>query len=128
MEISKLASLEEEVTIYKNALVETQTNLRVDLIEAINAAMNEIWHIFYPYKDYKALKLNVTEKDYLFEVFDGEWKTLESVASGGERACAALTLRVALAMVLTPNLSMLILDEPDRKSTRLNSSHSSISY
>ena len=111
-EISKLTALEEELIIYKNALLETQITLRSDLTEAINSAMNEIWHIFYPYRDYKALRLNVTEKDYLFEVFDGEWKTLESVASGGERACAALTLRVALAMVLTPNLSMLILDEP----------------
>jgi DNA repair exonuclease SbcCD ATPase subunit len=111
-EISKITALEEELVIYKNALLETQISLRSDLIEAINNAMNEIWHIFYPYRDYKALRLNVTEKDYSFEVFDGEWKALESVASGGERACAALTLRVALAMVLTPNLSMLILDEP----------------
>ena len=111
-EISKLLSLEEELIIYKNALMETQTSLRIDLVGAINAAMNEIWHIFYPYRDYKALRLNVTEKDYSFEISDGEWKTLESVASGGERACAALTLRVALSMVLTPNLSMLILDEP----------------
>ena len=111
-EIGKLLTLEEELIIYKNALLETQTSLRIDIIEAINTAMNEIWHIFYPYRDYKALRLNVTEKDYSFEIFDGEWKTLESVASGGERACAALTLRVALSMVLTPNLSMLILDEP----------------
>ena len=87
--------------------------LRKNLIEAINAAMNEVWEIFYPYKNYQAVRLGVTEKDYVFEVHErGEWKSLETVASGGERACAALTLRVALATVLTPNLSWLILDEP----------------
>lgn len=111
-DVYSLLAMEEELIIYKNALIETQTSLRLGFIEAINTAMNEIWHIFYPYRDFRAIRLNVSEKDYSFEIFDGEWKALESVASGGERACAALTLRVALAMVLTPNLSMLILDEP----------------
>jgi exonuclease SbcC len=111
-EITSLIKLEEELSIYKNALVQTQASMRSELIESINEAMNEIWGIFYPYRDYKMLRLSASEKDYQFEVYDREWKTLESVASGGERACAALTLRVALAMVLTPNLSWLILDEP----------------
>lgn len=106
-------ALVEELKIYKNALLETQTSLRRDLIEAINSAMNEIWSIFYPYGNYKSIRIEVTDKDYVFEVLEGDnWKALETVASGGERACAALTLRVALAMVLTPNLSWLILDEP----------------
>jgi len=112
MEIGSLIKLEEELSIYKNALVQTQTSMRSELISYINEAMNEIWGIIYPYRDYKMLRLSASEKDYQFEVHDTEWKTLESVASGGERACAALTLRVALAMVLTPNLSWLILDEP----------------
>lgn len=108
-----LSKLSEELKIYRNALLDTQISLRKNLIEAINAAMNEIWEIFYPYRNYGAVRLEVTEKDYLFEVHErGEWKALETVASGGERACAALTLRVALATVLTPNLSWLILDEP----------------
>ncbi|MBI5046106.1 hypothetical protein HZC07_00005, partial [Candidatus Micrarchaeota archaeon] len=111
--LKKLASLEEELLIYKNALLETQTSLRESLVAAINSAMTELWLIFYPYKNYLGLRLAVTDKDYLFEVHDGrDWKLLESIASGGERATAALTLRVALAMVLTPNLSWLILDEP----------------
>lgn len=111
--VSELSKLSEELKIYKNALLDTQVTLRKNLIEAINAAMNEVWGIFYPYKNYNAVKLSVTEKDYIFEVHErGEWKPLETVASGGERACAALTLRVALATVLTPNLSWLILDEP----------------
>jgi exonuclease SbcC len=108
-----LARLEEELAIYRNAVVETQVGLRASLIDAINTAMNEIWPIFYPYGNYPAIRLEVTEKDYMFEVNDGSaWKLLESTASGGERASAALTLRVALAMVLTPKLSWLILDEP----------------
>jgi exonuclease SbcC len=112
-DIRKHALLEEQLTIYKNALLETQTSLRGTLTDAINSAMNEIWPIFYPYRNYHALRLTVSERDYVFEVNDGsEWRPLESIASGGERASAALTLRVALAMVLTPRLSWLILDEP----------------
>ena len=34
------------------------------------------------------------------------------MASGGERACLCLALRIAFATVLTPDLSWLILDEP----------------
>ena len=113
IDIERYGKLEEELSIYKNALLETQTFLRFGLTDAINSAMKEIWSIFYPYRNYPSIRLSTTEKDYLFEVLEREqWKSLESVASGGERACAALTLRVALAMVLTPNLSWLILDEP----------------
>lgn len=112
-EVKGLTSLEEQLSVYKNVLLETQTHLRATLTDAINSAMNEIWPIFYPYKNYPSLRLAVSEKDYIFEVNDnGQWKALETVASGGERACAALTLRTALAMVLTPKLSWLILDEP----------------
>ncbi len=111
-QIADLYSLDEELAIYRNALLETQVTLRGSMTDAINGAMNEIWPIFYPYHNYRALRLNVSEKDYVFEVNDGEWKNLDSIASGGERASAALTLRVALAMVLTPKLSWLILDEP----------------
>lgn len=112
-EAAGLAKLEEELAIYKNAVVETQVSLRASLIDAINTAMNEIWPMFYPYGNYPAIRLEVSDKDYLFEVSDGgAWKGLESMASGGERASAALTLRVALAMVLTPKLGWLILDEP----------------
>lgn len=111
-EISYLMKLEEELGVYKNSIIQTQISLRAEMIESINSAMAEIWSIFYPYKDYSKIRLTTTEKDYLFEFYDRTWKSLESVASGGERACAALTLRVALSMVLTPNLSWLILDEP----------------
>ncbi len=112
-QIRRSSNLEDELAIFKNGLLETQLSLRNSLTDAINKAMNEIWSIFYPYRNYSSIRISITEKDYLFEVYDrGEWKPLESIASGGERASAALTLRVALAMVLTPTLSWLILDEP----------------
>ncbi len=112
-DIAGLYAMEEQLSLYRNALADTQVSLRSGLSEAINSAMNEIWTIFYPYRNYHGLRLNVTEKDYLFEVNDGNgWRGLETIASGGERASAALALRVALAMILTPKLSWLILDEP----------------
>ena len=112
-EVERDALLEAQLTLYRNALLETQTSLRANLAVAINAAMKEVWAIFYPYRNYPSVRLSVTEKDYLIEVLEREsWKPLESVASGGERACAALALRVAMAVVLTPSLSWLILDEP----------------
>lgn len=121
--IKKIGKMEEELIVYKNILKEVQVSLRDELIESINIAMNEIWRIFYPYGDYKKLRVKVTEKDYDFEIYNNEWKSLESTVSGGERACAALTLRVALSTVLTPNISWLILDEPthnlDRETVRL---------
>jgi exonuclease SbcC len=113
IQVARSHALEDELAIFKNGLIETQLSLRSSLTDAINKAMNEVWAIFYPYRNYPSIRLSITEKDYLFEVYDhAKWKSLESVASGGERASAALTLRVALAMVLTPSLSWLVLDEP----------------
>ncbi len=111
-EIKIALKTEDELIIYKNALQEAQFALRSEMVDSINTAMNEVWEIFYPHKNYETIRLEVTEKDYELQIYQQQWKTLESIASGGERACAALTLRVALAMVLTPNLSWLILDEP----------------
>jgi len=112
-DVSRFAVLEEELSLYRNALLETQTSLRSTLTEAINSAMKEVWPLFYPHRNYSSIRLSVSDRDYSLEVKEGEdWKTLESVSSGGERACAALSLRTALAVVLAPNLSWLILDEP----------------
>ena len=107
----------EQYTIYKNCIIETQTEVRKGLIEAINTAMMEVWPIIYPYADFSKVRLEPTEKDYVCQLFrnewkGNEWKDLEATASGGEKACLSLALRVAFAMVLTPNLSWLILDEP----------------
>jgi DNA repair exonuclease SbcCD ATPase subunit len=111
--IERLSKIENELVIFKNALIETQIELRNSIIDAINMAVREIWRIIYPYRNYRALKLEATEKDYLFQVDDGRgFRAIESMASGGERASAALALRVAFAMVLTPKLGWMILDEP----------------
>ena len=59
--------LGEELLVYKNALLETQLSLRESLIDAINRAMNDVWGIFYPYRNYVTLRLKATERDYLFD-------------------------------------------------------------
>ena len=110
-EASRLLKLEEELAIYRNALLETQAALRQEVIEAINSAMNGIWQLVYPYRDYRGLRLAADEKGYAFEIYDSEWRPAE-LASGGERASIALAFRIALASVLTPNMSLLVLDEP----------------
>ncbi len=111
-EAIRLSKLKEELIAYKNALLETQAELRTEMTGAITAAMNEIWPVLYPYADYKQLRINATEKDYFFEVYDTQWRALERIASGGEKACLSLTLRMALSTVLTPSLGWMMLDEP----------------
>lgn len=107
-----LLSLKGELQIYRNSLLELQGELRMELTSAINSAMNNIWPILYPYADYRELRIAAREKDYEFEINDGEWRKLENVASGGEKACLSLTLRMALSTVLTPNVGWMMLDEP----------------
>jgi len=69
--------------------------------------------VIYPYGDFSGARLEPLEKDYSLELeANGKWVPVEGFASGGERACAVLAMRVALAMVLVPNLKWLILDEP----------------
>lgn len=105
--------LEKQLVIYKNALLETQIQMRTSLIESINSAMAEIWGLFYPHRNYQGIRMNVTEKDYIVELnSNGQWKSIDSIASGGERASAVLSMRVALSIVLAPKLSWLMLDEP----------------
>jgi DNA repair exonuclease SbcCD ATPase subunit len=111
-DVRKRKEMLEQLVIMRNAIGETQAELRMELVEAINAAMNGIWPILYPYADYRQLRIAASEEDYAFEVYDGEWRRLEKVASGGERACLSLTLRIAMATVLAPEAGWLILDEP----------------
>jgi DNA repair exonuclease SbcCD ATPase subunit len=108
------AGEEQRMVVFKNSIVEAQAQIRQELIGAINSAMDEIWPTVYPYGDYKSVRIQPDAKDYSLEMMSlsGEWKPMDAVASGGERACACLALRAAFAMVLTPNLSWLILDEP----------------
>ncbi len=101
-----------ELTLFQNSVVETQTELRNELITAVNEAMHEVWQSVYPYRDYSSCKITPTDDDYLLEVKNnGGWVPIEQ-CSGGEKTCVALALRVSLAMVLVPNLSWLVLDEP----------------
>ena len=103
----------EKLQLFSNALIETQQSLREELVAAINEALTEVWSILYPYSDYPIVKLQPSESDYdmVFKVGE-EWVSVDGTASGGERALACLALKVSFAMVLTPNLSWLILDEP----------------
>jgi len=103
----------QDLEILGNAVVDVQAALRSDLIDSINSAMNAVWNTLYPYGDYSQLKFSASEAGYELELGDGErWVLVDGVASGGERACASLALRIAFARILASNLNWLILDEP----------------
>jgi exonuclease SbcC len=112
----------EEFSKFENAVVKTQERLRKVLIEAINEKMQEIWEELYPYGDFSEIKLEATEDDYQLLLKAGDWVNFNLV-SGGERSLAALTMRMAISLVLVPKLSWIILDEPthnmDRNSIEL---------
>lgn len=115
-EVAHYASEMEKLQIFANALVETQQAMREELVSAVNEALSEVWKVMYPYSDYPLIQIKPSEDDYdlAFGAGGGEegWTSVDGIASGGERALACLALRTAFAMVLTPNLSWLILDEP----------------
>lgn len=100
------------MAIYKNSLSATQTELRGQLVEEINEALAEIWPAIYPYSDYEKVLLEADEKDYRLLMSKGGMREVDAIASGGERACLCLSLRIAFATVLTPDIGWLILDEP----------------
>ena len=56
----------------------------------------------------------IEEGNYEIKVKEknGKWTRVEGILSGGERSAAAICIRVAFSLVLTQNLSWLILDEP----------------
>ncbi|MEM4634163.1 MAG: hypothetical protein QW275_03345, partial [Candidatus Anstonellaceae archaeon] len=108
----RYAEASNSMEIYKNSLVAAQSEMRNFLVEEINQALAHIWPSIYPYKDYSEVKIEADGKDYRFMMLKGDWMEVDSIASGGERACFCLALRIAFAAVLTPNLSWLILDEP----------------
>ncbi|MDE1832961.1 MAG: SMC family ATPase [Candidatus Micrarchaeota archaeon] len=104
---------------FKGALVDTEAQLRNRLVSSINTIMQNLWQVLYPYNDYSAVRLNAKKDDYTLEAnainsraSTSEWVDVISIASGGEKSIASLTMRVALAMVIVPNLKWLILDEP----------------
>ncbi len=112
-EIKKRHIAVKNLSEFQQAVVETQAVLRSELVNSINAVMERVWGILYPYGDIEKVRLDATESDYvLMASRRGEWIAVEGNVSGGERASAALALRVALSIVLAPQMSMLILDEP----------------
>lgn len=97
-----------------SAIVETQTEMRSELIGAINEAMGSLWKSIYPYRDYSNCRISASEVDYELELYSDslkEWVAVER-CSGGERSCTALALRVAFSMIISPKLSLLVMDEP----------------
>jgi len=98
---------------FKSTLLVAQEALRKELTLAINEIMDSIWQRLYPYNTLNSIRLNATENDYVLEIRDDqEWLPVIGYASGGERTLAALAMRMAIAKVMAPNLSLLILDEP----------------
>ncbi len=100
---------------FKMALIDTEAILRNRLVSSINNLMQGLWPQLYPYGDYTSIRLNAKKDDYLLEVNTGSaenWITVDGIASGGERSVGCLAMRIALAMVVVPNLRWLILDEP----------------
>ena len=105
----------EKFSLFINALRAAQTELRTTLIDAVNDAMEDIWPRIYPYNDYVSARVHINEAgNYEIEVkeMDGKWVNTEGILSGGERSAAAITVRIAVSLVLTQNLGWLILDEP----------------
>jgi len=113
IEIKRLEAISEQLQLLENSLESTQEQLRKDFVTAVNEAMQSIWPELYPYKDIYSIKLGIEEGDYVLQLQDSTgWVTADGVVSGGERSIACLALRIALSLVLAPNIDMLVLDEP----------------
>ncbi len=115
--LERQRALVKNLNNFKSALVETEAFLRARLTQSINSLMQGIWPELYPYADYTKLRLSAKPDDYLLEASlqngsGEEWVQVDAVASGGERSIACLAMRIALSMVIVPNLKWLILDEP----------------
>lgn len=111
-ELSQFRSSQKKARKLASSLTKTQKQLREKFVSDVNGAMNTIWQRVYPYQGYSSIRLHGKE-DYSLELEgDNGWVPVEGEVSGGERQSAALTLRIALALVLAPNFRVLILDEP----------------
>lgn len=115
--VKKKKRVVEELAKFRGSLEETQVVLRSRLVGSVNEIMHEIWPQIYPYGDYTSIMLDATDNDYVLKlrsIVDNRdtWQEVEAIASGGERSTACLTMRIAIALVLVPNLKWLILDEP----------------
>jgi DNA repair exonuclease SbcCD ATPase subunit len=109
-----LEALAKDLSVFVEALRQTQGELRKEFVEAVNFTMNTLWQIIYPYQNFIGVRLGVEEGDYVLQLQDRtlQWVDAEGAPSGGERSIACLVLRIAFARVLAPHLRMLVLDEP----------------
>lgn len=99
---------------FRNALLAAQEALRRELVTAVNEVMSSIWAQIYPYDRWTSARLDATDSDYVLQLreHEGEWLNAAGYASGGEKIIASLALRIAFTKILTPQLNVLILDEP----------------
>lgn len=112
-EIKHMSSCVNEIKLFQQALVETQIALRNELVNSINTIMKKVWKAMYPYGDIVEVRMAATENDYILQAKRGdEWVNAEGNMSGGERASMVLCLRIALSIVLAPQMNLLVLDEP----------------
>ncbi|MGC8648860.1 MAG: AAA family ATPase [Candidatus Micrarchaeia archaeon] len=114
-EVENGRNIIENLNKFKAAIINTEATLRSQLVSSINELMLQLWPRLYPYMDYSAIRINAVKEDYLLEVntsINNEWLQVDGIASGGERSIACLIMRIALAMVVVPNLKWIILDEP----------------
>ncbi|MFH1663352.1 MAG: SMC family ATPase [archaeon] len=113
-EVEKQEKMVSGMALFNNALNETQSELRKEMIDTINDAMDDVWNRVYPYGDFTSAKMEIEEGNYEIKVKEknGKWTRVEGILSGGERSAAAICIRTAFSLVLTQNLSWLILDEP----------------
>ncbi len=113
-EVLKLDATIKQLKIFEKSLEQTQNELRKEFITSVNYTMNNLWPDLYPYRDFVGVRIAVEENDYILQLQErsGSWVNVEGFASGGERSIAALTLRIAFALVLAPQLRWLVLDEP----------------
>jgi DNA repair protein SbcC/Rad50 len=111
--LKKLNQHSTDLSHFIKAVESSQKQLRKVLVDNINKILSVIWLKIYPYNDYLSARLRV-DSDYILEVLtiQKEWIRVEGLLSGGERTCAALSIRVAIALCLTKNLGLLVLDEP----------------
>lgn len=112
----------EKAVQFEDLIISLQTNLREELVQALNEVLETVWKEIYPYNDYSSIVIVPSENDYSVKL-KGDVLVDADDVSGGERTCAAIALRVALAVTLAPSLKWIIFDEPthnlDVNATRL---------
>lgn len=112
---TQLKGLQNSLGVFGQSLSQTQANLRTELVSIVNDSLSQLWPRIYPYKDLTSCHIDVLpDGGYEIEAIraDGTKTRVEGLLSGGERMSAALAIRMSFALVLTQNLSWLVLDEP----------------